>query len=76
MSDKWETVGKAANSPKAGGGSKKKNGGPASKKAAKPLPRIEDILPPGSMQVCSTNARFSSQQSGWRISGGFRWRHG
>ena len=48
MSDKWETVGKPVASPRAGG---KKVNGTTKKAAAKPMPRIEDILPPGSMQV-------------------------
>lgn len=59
MSDKWETVGKPVASPRAGG---KKVNGTTKKAAAKPMPRIEDILPPGSMQAINSGYDYPKEE--------------
>jgi len=46
MSDQWETVGKTKSSPNS-----KKNG----KKPVKPMPKLEDILPKGSLKAMYTD---------------------
>jgi len=52
MSDQWETVGKSKSSPNS-----KKNG----KKPVKPMPKLEDILPKGSLKAMYTD--FDTENS-------------